>query len=204
MLSDLARNFDPELAQICDANRRTSEEAILRHMYDSETHTFHHLWQAKDGTQQKYTVKTIQTLFPLLLTSLPAEALQELVKLLRDDKEFGTKYMVPTVSKSEREYNPIANTDLLWRGPIWGFTNWFVMEGLEKHGHRYSGSVSRTNRSDDVMTIMNKWVEMVQQNGIWEHYNPDTGKGYGAEGLGMSCLIVDWMVRLNLVQIPKS
>jgi glycogen debranching enzyme len=204
VLSDLAKNYDPGLAQICDDNRRTSEEAILQHMYDRETHTFHHLWRAKDGTQQKYTVKTIQTLFPLLLTSLPDEALQEIVKLLRDDNQFGTKYMVPTVSKSEREYNPIANTDLLWRGPIWGFTNWFVMEGLEKHGHRYSGSVSQTNCSDDVMTIMNKWIEMVQQNGIWEHYNPDTGKGYGAEGLGMSCLIVDWMARLNLVQVPKS
>lgn len=35
-----------------------------------------------------------------------------------------------------------------------------------------------------------------------ENYNPDTGMGYGADGLG-SCLIVDWMVRLNLVQIPK-
>ena len=173
-------------------------------MYDRETNTFHHLWQAKDGTQQKYAVKTIQTLFPLLLTSLPAEALQEIVKLLQDEKEFGTKYMVPTVSKSAPEYNPIANTDLLWRGPIWGFTNWFVMEGLEKHGHRYSGCLSQTNRSDVVMLIMNKWIEMVQQNGIWEHYNPDTGKGYGAEGLGMSCLIVDWMARLNLVEVPKS
>jgi len=59
------------------------------------------------------------------------------------------------------------------------------------------------NVSDDVMVIMNKWIEMVERNGIWEHYNPDTGVGYGAEGLGMSCLVVDWMARLNLVQVPK-
>jgi hypothetical protein len=48
---------------------------------------------------------------------------------------------------------------------------------------------------------MGKWVDMVQQNGIWEHYNPETGRGYGAEGLGMSCLIVDWMARLGIVVI---
>ena len=40
---------------------------------------------------------------------------------------------------------------------------------------------------------------MVERNGIWEHYNPETGVGYGAEGLGMSCLIVDWMIRLGIV-----
>ena len=85
-----------------------------------------------------YSVKTIQTLFPVLLTSLPDEGLQEIVRLLQDEKEFGTRFMIPTVSKAEPAYNPIANTDLLWRGPIWGFTNWFVMEGLEKHGRRYS------------------------------------------------------------------
>lgn len=51
---------------------------------------------------------------------------------------------------------------------------------------------------------MAKWMEMVTQNGIWEHYNPETGKGYGAEGLGMSCLIVDWMARLGIVEVQKA
>jgi hypothetical protein len=51
---------------------------------------------------------------------------------------------------------------------------------------------------------MNKWVEMVRRSGIWEHYNPETGRGYGAEGLGMSCLIVDWMARLGIVEISKA
>ena len=46
---------------------------------------------------------------------------------------------------------------------------------------------------------MDKWIEMVTKSGIWEHYNPDTGTGYGAEGLGMSCLIADWMIRLNIM-----
>jgi len=57
---------------------------------------------------------------------------------------------------------------------------------------------------DDVAVILNKWVEMVKQNGIWEHYNPETGRGYGAEGLGMSCLVVDWMARMGIVDIRKA
>lgn len=58
--------------------------------------------------------------------------------------------------------------------------------------------------SDDVKRIMDKWVDMVTKNGIWEHYNPETGRGYGAEGLGMSCLVVDWMARLGIVQVQRT
>jgi len=57
--------------------------------------------------------------------------------------------------------------------------------------------------SEQVHQILTKWIEMVTENGIWEHYNPETGKGYGAEGLGMSCLIVDWMTRLGIVEVQK-
>ena len=204
VLGDLASNYDPDLARECYANQNSSEQAILKYMYNPETRRFQHLWHAKDGTQQRHPVKTIQSLFPLLLSSLPSEALDEIVRLLRDENEFGTRYMVPTVSKAEPEYNPIANTLLLWRGPIWGFTNWFIMEGLEKHGKRYPSKGRRANVRDDVNRVMNKWIEMVIQNGIWEHYNPETGRGYGAEGLGMSCLIVDWMARLGIVDIQKA
>jgi hypothetical protein len=58
--------------------------------------------------------------------------------------------------------------------------------------------------SDEVMTIMDKWIDMVKKNGVWEHYNPETGVGYGAEGLGMSGLLVDWMVRLGVVDTAES
>jgi len=58
--------------------------------------------------------------------------------------------------------------------------------------------------SEQVHQILTKWIEMVTENGIWEHYNPETGKGYGAEGLGMSCLIVDWMARLGIVEVQKA
>lgn len=137
ILGDLASHFDVALAQQCYMNQNTAEAAIIKNMYDPTTKQFHHLWHAEDGTQQRHPVKTIQTLFPLLLSSLPSEALDEIVRLLSDETEFGTRYMIPTVAKSEREYNPVANTLLLWRGPIWGFTNWFIMYGLEKHNKTY-------------------------------------------------------------------
>lgn len=134
VLGDLASQFDDDLAQKCYDNQRSSEESILTHLYNAETHQFEHRWQEKDGRWQRYSLRTIQILFPLLLTSLPNEALDKILQLLRDVNEFGTTFMVPTVSKAAPEYNPVADTLLLWRGPVWGFTNWLIMEGLEKHG----------------------------------------------------------------------
>ena len=43
--------------------------------------------------------------------------------------------------------------------------------------------------------LMGRWIEMLRKGGVWENYNPETAVGYGAEGLGMSALIVDWMKR---------
>ena len=62
------------------------------------------------------------------------------------------------------------------------------MEGLEKQ-----------NELGVLGELMDKWIAMVQKGGIWEMYNPETAVGYGAEGLGMSCLIVDWMKRLGRI-----
>ena len=33
-------------------------------------------------------------------------------------------------------------------------------------------------------------------NAHTQHYNPDTGQGYGAKGLGMSTLVCDWLQRV--------
>jgi glycogen debranching enzyme len=137
ILGELASKFNQTVAGECYRNQATAEKAIMQHMYNPETRRFHHLWHAQDGTQQRHTVRTIQTLFPLLLNSIPLEAINEIIRLLEDPNEFGTNFMIPTVSKAEMEYNPVADTLLLWRGPVWGFTNWFVMEGLEKHGKQY-------------------------------------------------------------------
>ena len=74
----------------------------------------------------------------------------------------------------------------MWRGPSWGSTNWLVMEGLIKHGF--------TVEAND---ILDKWLAMSQQHGLYEYHNPLTGEAEGQEGLGMSTTIVDMLYRLK-------
>ena len=186
VLGDLASCYNGEIAAECYAQQKHSEAGILNTLFDESAGHFVTGYKNKDNVQSFHNVKVVQMLFPLLLDSISPEQVQGIVNYLTDENEFATNYPIPSVSKAEAEYNPIQNTDLLWRGPTWGFTNWFVMEGLQRHG-----------QTELLHGMMTKWIAMVREGGVYEMYNPETAVGYGAEGLGMSTLIVDWMKRLG-------
>ena len=54
------------------------------------------------------------------------------------------------------------------------------MKGLRKHGY--------DNLADQ---IVEKMVEMIEERGFREYYNPETGEGYRRENFGWSTLILD-------------
>ena len=189
ILGDLASKYDHDLASECYQNQQYFERGVLENLWDESKKRFVTGYKSPSDNSQKYhSVRTVQILFPLLLSSISAEQVEDIMKLLTDEDEFWLPAAVPSVSKAEPEYNPVQDTDLLWRGPTWGFPNWFIMEGLQKQG-----------RSDVLRALMDKWIWTVQTGGIWEMYNPETAVGYGAEGLGMSTLIVDWLRRLDYI-----
>jgi hypothetical protein len=74
----------------------------------------------------------------------------------------------------------------MWRGPVWGFTNWFLLDALGDRGE-----------SELQEEILTSWVRLAAKSGIYEHYNPITGEPYGAVGLGMSTLVCDWIVKFG-------
>ena len=189
VLGELASHFDATLAAECRAVAAHAEAGILATLFDPATGSFVTGYKSPtDNTQRLHPVRTVQVLFPLLLSTITPPQIDAIVNLLTDPTEFGTPYPIPSVSRAEPEYHPVQNTDLLWRGTAWGFTNWFVLEGLQKHG-----------RTDVLDALMDGWIAMAEKGGIWEMYNPETAVGYGAEGLGMSALIVDWMKRLGRI-----
>lgn len=188
VLGDLASKYDTTLAAECYANQKQSETGIINTLFSKSRGHFVTGYKNNSNVQSYHGVRTVQMLFPLLLDSISQEQINSIVTYLTDENEFWTMYAVPSVSKAEAEYNPIQDTDLLWRGPSWGFTNWFIMEGLQKHG-----------QTEVLNKLMDMWISAAKKGGIWEMWNPETAVGYGAEGLGMSTLIIDWMKRLGRV-----
>jgi glycogen debranching enzyme len=158
-----------------------TEQAILTQCWDEQSGMFCTL---SGLGKRKITIKTIASLIPLCLDGLQGEKLARTVALLTNSNEFWTPFPVPSVALSEKYYRPGMTPwyegTLLWRGPTWINTNWFIVNGLRKHGY--------PNLADH---MVDKMVEMVEAYGFREFYHPETGVGYRRKGFGWSTLVAD-------------
>lgn len=157
---------------------KKAENSLLTKCWDEKDKIFYSLY-SKD--EKKAKVKTVAGLLPLFLDGLKGNQLEALVnKHLLNPKEFWTEYPVPSVAKNEPYYNPTQGLRMLWRGPTWINTNWFIVKGLRKHG---------LNKIAD--EIVQKMLKMIEKEGFREYYNPETGQGYRRKNFGWSTLILD-------------
>ncbi|MCG3224290.1 MAG: hypothetical protein H7647_07475 [Candidatus Heimdallarchaeota archaeon] len=78
----------------------------------------------------------------------------------------------------EKTFNP-TNSPLLWRGSIWIDTNFFLLNGLRRH-----------NETRIAEKLTEKTLNLVNESGFREFYNPITGDGGGAKSFGWSTLIL--------------
>ncbi|KAI8799279.1 Six-hairpin glycosidase-like protein [Cladochytrium replicatum] len=194
VLGDLATAYgDTANAKVYYANNVAAENAIKKEMWRSDLKRFVTCFRDQDGSRQQSAVQTVQSLFPLLMRSLTAEQKAAVIADASDPTKFWSNYPFPSVSKAEKTYEAVYTVNLLWRGPSWGFTNWFVVEGLINQG-----------RQDLAQTAVDRWAKAIAVGGIWEMFNADTGYGYGAEGLGMSTTIVDSLHRTGLVTLNND
>lgn len=186
---------DAALAERCHAEAKISSDAILNKMYNPAQGHFQSIFKDIDGVDKFAEANTVQNLFPLLLKDLPADKLAIILDQLQDEAKFNAPYSIPTVSMDDPQFCAefSQDADLMWRGPVWGFTNWFILEGLGLHDQ---------NSLQEL--ILNKWIDLVDKSGIYEMYNPITAAPYGPEGLGMSTLICDWIYRNGYSDNPTS
>ena len=192
VLADLAQLIgDDNTASECNREYKTSRDAIIKKMFITEQGRFNTLYVDNDGKEKASIANTIQNLFPLLLYDLPISYVNIIVADVANENKFMSPFALSTVAMDDNQFSATFDVDLMWRGPVWGFTNWFVMEGLGLH-----------NELDIQKKILDKWIALVQTSGIYEHYNPLTGSPYGPPGLGMSTLIVDWIYRFGYDKNP--
>jgi glycogen debranching enzyme len=162
-----------------------SEKSLLEKCWNERENIFYSLYSKRE---LQTNIKTVASLMPLYLDGLEGEKLKLLVdEHLLNPEEFCTDYPIPSVAVDEPYFYPedlggnmISGTSLLWRGPTWINTNWFIVKGLRKHGYK-----------DIADNIVEKMVEMVQREGFREFYNPLTGEGYRRDNFGWSSLILD-------------
>lgn len=175
------------LWDIIDKGRRRDVEevyektrkSIIEKFWNEEDAIFYGNYRKK-GNESQVKIKTISSLFPLCL-DIPDRYVNQLVEHVTNKREFWLTYPIPSVSKDERSFGPLTDTRYIWRGTTWINTNWFIAKGLMRHG-----------KTEVYERLKAKTIELVQNHGFCEYYDPFTGEpGQAMRNFGWSTLAID-------------
>ena len=125
-------------------------------------------WDAEGGffwatrNRSRVNVRTPFNLFPLITGQMPQAISERLVAHLTDERQFWSRYPVPTVAMDDPKYNPIQ----MWRGPTWVNVNYLLIEGLQRSGYE---DLARELRQHTLDLIS-------RHDDIYEYYHPMTGE----------------------------
>ncbi len=81
---------------------------------------------------------------------------------------------------------PTAESKLVFRGPTWINTNWYLSRGLRRHG-----------RPDLARRIEDCSAKLIERAGFREYYDPNTGEGFGAQDFSWSGLALPMLAALE-------
>lgn len=152
-------------------------------------------WDEGDGlyydingkSNEKIRVNTVSSLMPILLGDLEEHRFERILKHIQNPKEYWAKYPIPSVAMNDPSFRPdTVGGNLVWRGPTWLSSNWYLARGLVRHG-----------REDLAVHIAKQSVELLKMSGVREYYNPMTGVGHGAHDFSWSTILLDLVVKLT-------
>jgi glycogen debranching enzyme len=156
--------------------------ALVEKCFDPEAGLF---WDLAGAAERPLRVNTVSSLMPLLLPDLPGECVEALLRQLEDPRKYAAPFPVPTVAMDEPSFVPgVVGEKLVWRGPVWMNTNWYLSRGLRRHG-----------RADLARLIEDRSADLVERSGFREYYDPFTGEGHGARDFSWTALVLDMLVR---------
>jgi len=152
--------------------------SLLTQCWDPADRDFHAL---AGRAERPLPGNTVAGLLPIVLPDLPAGVVDRIAERLADPTDFGTTFPVPSVSRRNPAYRGApAGGSVLWRGPSWINANWYIARGLRRHG------------ADALATrIEESSLQLVETSGFREHYDADTGRGYGAREFSWSALVLE-------------
>jgi len=158
---------DPHKAALYLERAESVKESLEELCWDEEDGLYYDI-NGKGNV--KIRVNTVSSLMPILLGDLEDYRFERILKHIQDPLEYWANYPVPSVAMNHSSFRPdTVGGNLVWRGPTWLSSNWYLARGLARHG-----------RKDLAMHIAKQSVELLKMSGVREYYNPVTGVGHGA------------------------
>ena len=152
---------EPQEARAWAERAETLATRMVEQMWDENAGLFW-AWRPREAERTPVNVRTPFNLFPLITGHMPSKIVSRLVDHLTNEKEFWSRYPVPTVARDDPKYDPLK----MWRGPTWVNVNYLLVEGLDRAGYR-----------DLARELRHRTLDMMLQcDDICEFYHPDTGE----------------------------
>jgi glycogen debranching enzyme len=148
---------EPDEAETWRLRARNMARRLVQRSWDAERGYF---WARRNGV--RVDVRTPFNLFPLLTGQMPAEISRRLVGHLTDERQFWSRYPVPSVAMDDPKYDPLQ----MWRGPTWVNINYLLIEGLTRSGYEELARDLRRRTLD----------LLCRRDDIYEYYHPETGE----------------------------
>jgi glycogen debranching enzyme len=148
---------EPADAELWQKRSQAMVGRLIRESWDAETGYF---WARRNG--QRVNIRTPFNLFPLLTGQLPGDISKRLVDHLTDERQFWSRYPVPSVAMDDPKYSPLR----MWRGPTWVNINYLLIEGLRRSGYTELAQDLRRRTLDLICC----------RDDIYEYYHPETGE----------------------------
>jgi hypothetical protein len=179
----LVRTGDRSAGDVWHARAKQTTMALVHKCFDQDRGLFFDLAGARE---EPLRVNTVSSVLPILL-EIPEDAVRALVGHITDPVEYGAPFPVPTVAMNESCFlRPGADSILVFRGPTWMNTNWYVSRGLRRHGY-----------VDLARAVEDRSAALVERGGFREYYDPISGEGFGARDFSWSALALDMLARLE-------
>jgi hypothetical protein len=176
-LARIADDHDPALALWSRRLAARVLEGLLERCWDDRVGLFFNLVGRHERPKRQ---RAIISLLPLLLGDLPPGVAARLVDHLLDPHSFWTPYPVPSVPINDRTFRRTSRLfgfRFIWRGPASMNTNWFLTEGLRRHGY--------ASEADE---LARRSRELAVRGGFNEFYDPLDGTPVGASDFGWATL----------------
>ena len=181
-LARLAKDRDDhETASWAIARAERVTAALLERCWDAGRGLFFNL---VGRGERRLTRPTIISLLPLLLPDLPPAFADRLVEHLADEGSFWTPWPVASVPRNEPTFlrdSHLRGVRLIWRGPCSMNTNWFLAQGLRRHG-----------RDDLADELGGRSRRLAEQHGFNEFFDPLDGRPVGADDFGWATLAIEF------------
>ncbi|RMF30883.1 MAG: hypothetical protein D6752_03275, partial [Candidatus Nitrosothermus koennekii] len=124
--------------------------------------------------------KTYASFIPLYAGILDNNEASILAELIGDARFCGLECHVSSIPSISRD-SPEFSQKTYWRGPIWININWMIYHGLKRYGFY-----------DKAKKLKDGIIELVENHGFYEYFDPYTGKGYGADNFSWTAaLLID-------------